>query len=175
MATNFPTSVDVLTNPVSNDSLNSPSHSAQHTNANDAIEAIETVLVPAVNAWTSFTPTLSQGVSTNISKTVTYAKYAQLGKVVFCNIRLSITGTGTAGSGILVSLPLASATGNIIIGAGGYFDASVNNYTGWAFCSGTLNVGLVTHTNGDNLVGVNPNFAVASGDIVNLHLVYETT
>jgi hypothetical protein len=42
MATNFPTSVDALTNPVSNDSLNSPSHSAQHANANDAIEALET-------------------------------------------------------------------------------------------------------------------------------------
>ena len=45
MATNFPTSVDVLTNPVSNDSLNSPSHSAQHTNANDAIEAVEDYLL----------------------------------------------------------------------------------------------------------------------------------
>lgn len=46
MPTNFPTSVDALTNPVSNDSLNSPSHSAQHANANDAIEAIETFLLP---------------------------------------------------------------------------------------------------------------------------------
>jgi hypothetical protein len=45
MATNFPASVDTLTNPVSNDSLNSPSHSAQHANANDAIEAIETYLL----------------------------------------------------------------------------------------------------------------------------------
>jgi len=45
MATNFPTSVDALTNPVSNDSLNSPSHSTQHANANDAIEAIETYLL----------------------------------------------------------------------------------------------------------------------------------
>ena len=45
MATNFPTSVDVLTNPVSNDSLNSPSHSAQHANANDAIEAVEDYLL----------------------------------------------------------------------------------------------------------------------------------
>jgi hypothetical protein len=45
MATNFPTSVDSLVNPVSNDSLNTPSHSAQHTNANDAIEAIETYLL----------------------------------------------------------------------------------------------------------------------------------
>ena len=50
MATNFPTSVDALTNPVSNDSLNSPSHSAQHANANDAIEAIEGYLLTGAGA-----------------------------------------------------------------------------------------------------------------------------
>lgn len=44
MATNFPTSVDNFTNPTANDSLNLPSHSTQHANANDAIEAIETTL-----------------------------------------------------------------------------------------------------------------------------------
>jgi hypothetical protein len=42
MPTNFPTSVDNFTNPTANDSLNLPSHSTQHANANDAIEAIET-------------------------------------------------------------------------------------------------------------------------------------
>jgi len=41
MATNFPASLDTLTNPTSSDPLNSPSHSAQHANANDAIEALE--------------------------------------------------------------------------------------------------------------------------------------
>ncbi len=45
MATNFPTSVDNFTNPTANDSLNLPSHSTQHTNANDAIEAIESYLI----------------------------------------------------------------------------------------------------------------------------------
>lgn len=45
MPTNFPTSVDAFTNPISNDSLNSPSHSLQHANANDAIEAIEGYLL----------------------------------------------------------------------------------------------------------------------------------
>ena len=45
MATNFPASLDSLTNPTSSDSLNSPSHSAQHANSNDAIEAIETALL----------------------------------------------------------------------------------------------------------------------------------
>jgi hypothetical protein len=41
MPTNFPTSVDNFTNPTANDSLNLPSHSTQHANANDAIEAVE--------------------------------------------------------------------------------------------------------------------------------------
>ena len=41
MATNFPTSLDTLVNPVSGDNVNSPSHAAQHANANDAIEALE--------------------------------------------------------------------------------------------------------------------------------------
>jgi hypothetical protein len=41
MATNFPTSLDALTNPVAGDSLSSPSHSGQHANANDAIEALQ--------------------------------------------------------------------------------------------------------------------------------------
>lgn len=41
MATNFPTSLDSLTNPATTDQLSSPSHAAQHANANDAIEALE--------------------------------------------------------------------------------------------------------------------------------------
>lgn len=41
MATNYPNSLDTLTNPNGTDSLSSPSHSQQHANANDAIEALE--------------------------------------------------------------------------------------------------------------------------------------
>ena len=44
MATNYPSGIDSLTNPSAGDALTSPSHSAQHANANDAIEAIETEL-----------------------------------------------------------------------------------------------------------------------------------
>jgi hypothetical protein len=42
MTTNFPVSKDTLTNPGARDSLSSPSHSQQHANANDAIEALQT-------------------------------------------------------------------------------------------------------------------------------------
>jgi hypothetical protein len=42
VATNFPNSLDTLVNPNSTDPLSSPSHSEQHINLNDAVEAIET-------------------------------------------------------------------------------------------------------------------------------------
>lgn len=41
MAINYPTSLDSLTNPVGTDPLNAPSHSQQHRDANDAVEALE--------------------------------------------------------------------------------------------------------------------------------------
>ena len=41
MATNFPTSLDSLTNPTAVDTLDSPPHDTQHADANDAIEAIQ--------------------------------------------------------------------------------------------------------------------------------------
>lgn len=42
MAVNFPVSLDELINPQASDSVQSPSHSEQHADANDAIEALET-------------------------------------------------------------------------------------------------------------------------------------
>ena len=41
MATNFPASLDTLTNPSATDTLDSPPHDEQHADANDAIEALE--------------------------------------------------------------------------------------------------------------------------------------
>ena len=53
MATNFPASLDSLTNPTSSDSLNSPSHSAQHANSNDAVEALQAKVGADSSAVTS--------------------------------------------------------------------------------------------------------------------------
>ena len=110
MATNFPTSVDTLVNPVSNDSLNSPSHSAQHANANDAIEAIETVLVPAVNAWTAWSPVLSGGWANGNG--IWSAYYSLIGKTVHFQAFFQIGTTTTKGTGMTVSLPLPAKRDN---------------------------------------------------------------
>ena len=41
MSTNFPTSLDSLTNPTGSDTMNGVSHSSQHANLNDAVEALQ--------------------------------------------------------------------------------------------------------------------------------------
>ena len=41
MATSFPGSLDVFTNPTAVDTLDSPPHDTQHADANDAIEALQ--------------------------------------------------------------------------------------------------------------------------------------
>lgn len=44
MASGFPASIDNFTDPLSNSALNSPSHSALHSDVNDAVEKIETYM-----------------------------------------------------------------------------------------------------------------------------------
>jgi hypothetical protein len=88
MPTNFPTSVDNFTNPTANDSLNLPSHSTQHANANDAIEAIETYM-PAI-LLNSTTITTTNTVTLDNIFTSTYRNY-----------KIVITGTGLVSSGAL--------------------------------------------------------------------------
>ena len=104
MATNFPTSVDVLTNPVSNDSLNSPSHSAQHANANDAIEAIETTLFAGGINYTGLvhinTTTLSA------ASTVTFTNVFSS---TYDNYRLVWNGAGAASHSMRITFGSAAA------------------------------------------------------------------
>ena len=44
MPTSYPGSLDAFTNPNSGDALTSPSHAGQHTDINDAIEAVEAAI-----------------------------------------------------------------------------------------------------------------------------------
>jgi hypothetical protein len=53
--------------------------------------------VNALQTFANWTPTLDQGATLNIAKTVANARYVKLGKLVICQFQLNITGTGTAG------------------------------------------------------------------------------
>jgi len=129
MATNFPTSVDNFTNPTANDSLNLPSHSTQHANANDAIEAIETTLFTGGINYTGLVHisslTFSSQAAANFNNVFSspYENYA---------IKFNLTSQTNNGGAIYLRLrgsgsDLATTNyDNHILG----IDASANNFVG---------------------------------------------
>lgn len=106
MPTNFPTSVDNFTNPTANDSLNLPSHSTQHANANDAIEAVEDYLLNGagkaglVLLKTQVVGTAVSSVTVSNAFNATYENYLiqVVGNSSSVNNVLFMTINGSAGS-----------------------------------------------------------------------------
>ena len=88
MATNFPTSLDTFVNPTSSSAMNSPSHAGQHTDINDAVEAIQTKLGTGdhtVGVWQDFTPTFT---NITVGNGTLNARYCQINKFVAWTIEL---------------------------------------------------------------------------------------
>ena len=60
-------------------------------------------------AWTSTSPQIDQGVTTNIAKTVTYSKFARYGRTIHWVFKLTLTAGGTSGQIVTVTLPVTAA------------------------------------------------------------------
>ena len=71
---NFPTSLDSLTNPTGTDYLNSPDHALQHSNENDAIEALEAKVGVDSSAVTSSIDYKLSHIRTLLNKTTEETK-----------------------------------------------------------------------------------------------------
>ena len=123
MATNFPTSLDSLTNPQGTDSVLAVQHAAQHANANDAIEALE-AKVGANNS--AVTTSLDYRIRTLESASVdTEAIQDIVGGMVSSNTETDITvtyddGTGklnfAAGSNLVTSTSLTNTLTDPVTG-----------------------------------------------------------
>lgn len=82
MATNYPGALDALTNPTATDNMATVSHSSQHANANDAIEAIQAELGINPSGSESTVVDRLSAVDTSISAKVTGPGSATSGNVV---------------------------------------------------------------------------------------------
>jgi hypothetical protein len=161
MATNFPTSVDNFTNPTANDSLNLPSHSTQHANANDAIEAIEGYLLNGGQGLTHLNSTnftASSGVAINNVFTSTYQSY----KIILSNL-VCISSSQTVFIKLRAS-GVNSSTGYYSAGFFSYTPGSVLGFTGAANDS-TVAIATAnsTHRTGAIFELQNPQLTVATG------------
>lgn len=127
-----------------------------------------------VGAWTSYTPTLTQ--SGAVTKTVTYAKYQRVGRLIHATWSLAVTGTGTGVNVVTVSLPVTAAAA-VTAGSGFIFDSSASlHYGGIAVLNTTTTCQLLS-TSTDTTVflgGAVFTAALAAGDVVTGSVTYES-
>ena len=123
MATSFPTGLDSFTNPASSDALNSPSHSSQHADVNDAVEALQAKVGIDSSAVTS-------------SLEYRFAQLEAAGSPIVKVARFTASGSWTVPAG--VTYAVAHITG----GGGGIGANTANAGQGGsssvAFASGTV-------------------------------------
>lgn len=127
-----------------------------------------------LGAWTTYTPTLTQ--SGAVTKTVTYARYMKVGRMITAQVALLATGAGTAGQQVRIGLPVTAATNDLTIGSGRIYDLSANTmYGGIAHTPTTTAAFLVASaTNGVDVLGaVGFTAALAAGDIITGSFTYE--
>lgn len=143
--------------------------------ADTALSGRVTTVEAAYAAWTSYTPTLTQ--SGAVTKTVNYAKYLQMGKTVFCNVMLTITGAGSANNVVLVGLPVTASTSSaVVIGSGFLYDQSVGGlWTHAVRLASTTTVEFLATGGGSQqgLTGALFAVALANLDQVEFSIVYE--
>ena len=185
MASTYPTSLDAFTNPTATSLLTSPDHAQQHSDINDAVEALEAKVAignTVLGTYTAYTPTwtnLTVGNGTAISA------YCQVNNFVHY-YGIFILGTTSSITGVpIVSLPLTSAnpfsTYNMPFGLTSYHDISAGIiYEGTMIpASATTSNFRVGRVNATDLFGANISATVpmtwVSTDRIQWNMMYRTT
>jgi hypothetical protein len=116
VAINFPTSLDNFTNPSSGNTLDSPSHSLQHSDINDAVEAMQR----KVGVGTAVAGSASAGQVLTISAAGTSTWSTPSAKILQVvnathSTTTSTTSTSYITTNITASITPASATNKILV------------------------------------------------------------
>lgn len=122
----------------------------------------------ALGPWTSYTPTLTQGVSVSLSANT--STYVQIGKIVVAFINITASSAGTASNEIQVSLPVTAANSTGSIGSFRYFDAGTAHYVGTCELVSTSVVAMYRDNSSSTLGSGGP--TVASTDFIHMTIVY---
>jgi len=152
MATNFPASLDALTNPTSSDSLSSPSHSAQHANVNDAVEALQAKVGADSSAVTT-----SLDYKVAQLEAISHGKILQVVRATdsttrsttstsYVDASISVTITPTLATSTLLILWIASFRPSLI--AGRLLEATITDSSNVAL-SGAEDMRIYAQTSGE--------------------------
>jgi hypothetical protein len=141
MAITYPTTLDAFTNPTAASLLTSPSHAQQHSDINDAVEALETKVAignTVLGTYQAWTPTYSGFTLGN--GTVT-ANYCRVNNFVHAYANIVLGSTSTVTGSLYVSVPVTVNSSMVstgadgaafILGSASYTDEGTLQNFGWA-------------------------------------------
>jgi hypothetical protein len=153
-----------------------------NTQVRDNLNDIDTYVDPIRDGFIDYTPALVQ--STTVTKTVTYARYLKINKLVFVNFQFIVTaGTaGTAGNRITVALPATAVSYDNVftgVGTGSIYNAS-NTIVYPAILimlsttTVTFTTSATTQANGNQYLGISDfTEGLATGDYVSGSFCYQ--
>ncbi len=133
---------------------------------------------PEYAASLTYTPTLTQ--SGAVTKTVDFANYYQIGKLVLAWVNLTVTGSGTSANAVVMGLPVTAinvASGRYWMGPGQIYDSSLDDYypvfATWISTTAVqfrrVDVAAATPA----YWGIDPAVGLAVSDTVSCSLMYE--
>lgn len=166
MGATYNASVANLVDPLSNSPLNSPSHSNQHTEINDALQTL--------GVYTAYTPTWTNLTVGNGTQTF---RFFQANKFVVVYGILVLGTTSSVSGAIRFTLP-ATATNTFYAGIVQMGDAGINLYPG-VIESVSTTVAQVNVTRADGTYATAPAtsgtvpFTWGNGDYLVINLTYE--
>ena len=189
MASTYPTSLDAFTNPTSSDLLTSPSHSQQHSDINDAMEAVQTKLAignTVIGTYTAYTPTWINGVT--IGNGTFSSAYATVNDLTHYYGTFTFGSTSAIASAtVTISLPTTPHSSITYSGFPGFNSSQVGFYDTSAFLS-VYGVAAINSASGARIYanlasGTYPQLATlsstvpftwATGDLLQWNMTYRT-
>ena len=132
MAITYPTTLDVFTNPTSTSLLTSPDHAQQHSDINDAVEALEAKVAignTVLGTYTAYTPTLTNLTIGNGTLASTYCRVNNFihfqGKITFGS---TTSVTGSVQISVPVSISTTQSSQGTALGTNTFYDTSVGTW-----------------------------------------------
>jgi len=183
MAITYPTTLDTFTNPTTTSLLTSPSHAQQHSDINDAVEALEAKVAvgnTVLGTYTSYTPTFANVTAGNGTST---GAYCRVNNWVHYYGTFTLGSTSSVTAGITINLPINinadMAITTMNLGLVSFYDASATTvYSGVARYNGSVSTltASVQNAAGAYLQNQNANQTVpmtwTTSDIITFNLYY---
>lgn len=123
-------------------------------------------------AWETWAPVVAQ--PGGIAGTVNFARYTRIQKLVIGTFSIAITGAGTAGNALSISLPITANTLTAVHGSGLLYDASATTmYNGTFYNVTSTAAWFIGDWASVGVWGTIPGLGIANGDVWRGTFVYE--